>query len=292
MKPDSLSHSSETTSSKRPALRRQPPNFRMVLVLLLAAVMAMIFVVPVVALLWRALGLVGQGEVLDWWAIVTALIISLGTTLVSMGIIAILGTSLAWVLARYDFPLKRVLTVIVEMPIVMPPVVAGLALLTAFGRRGIIGAGLSEYGVAVTFTPAAVILAQVFVAAPFYIRAAQARFGVTPRELEEAAGIDGADGWRIFSHIILPLSSTALASGLVLSWARALGEFGATILFAGNLRGRTQTMPLMVYSSFEQNLSASFMVAVILLALAALALGTTRWLAQLDKKGSDPLSER
>ena len=275
MKRELLVHPVDGARAERVTAKGKPfgaPSGRMVVVVLLASVMAMIFVIPVVALLWRALGLLGQGESLDWSAIAAGLTISLATTGVSMVVIALLGTSLAWVLARYDFPLKRVLSVVVEMPIVMPPVVAGLALLAAFGRRGIVGAGLSEIGITLTFTPMAVILAQVFVAAPFYIRAAQARFGVTPRELEEAAGIDGADGWRVFVHVILPLSSTALASGLVLSWARALGEFGATILFAGNLRGRTQTMPLMVYSAFEQNLSASFMVAIILLAMAAVAL--------------------
>ncbi|MCB8945444.1 MAG: molybdate ABC transporter permease subunit [Ardenticatenaceae bacterium] len=223
---------------------------------------------------------------------VSAIGISLGTTAVTLLIIILFGTPLAYVLARYHFPLKRFLVIFVELPIVMPPVVAGLALLTAFGRRGLLGAPLAQLNITITFTWVAVVIAQVFVAAPFYIRSAQTRFAALPRELEQAASIDGADGWRVFWHVTLPLSRRALLAGLLLSWARALGEFGATILFAGNLQGRTQTMPLLVYAALERDLNASFLSALILLVMAGLALAITRWLTHLDDHQGDPLADR
>jgi molybdate transport system permease protein len=193
-----------------------------------------------------------------------------------------LGTPLAYILARRTFPLKAFLSLFIEMPIVMPPVVAGLALLAAFGRRGLLGSALAVFGLQLPFTPLAVIIAQTFVAAPFYIRSAQARFASVSPELEEAARIDGAGGWMTFWMVTLPLSLNALLTGLALSWARALGEFGATILFAGNLQGSTQTMPLLVYSALERDLGATFGTALILLGIAALFLGVMRWLAKMD----------
>lgn len=293
-----MTSADSVTQDSKPATKRKRPRRphstasqrQQRLTLALAAVMILLLLLPVVALLWRTLALVDAATLLHVRAVGQALWLSLLTTAVSVIIIAVLGTPLAWMLARYDFPLKRPLAVLVEIPIVMPPVVAGLALLSAFGRRGLVGLPLDAAGITITFTPAAVVLAQVFVAAPFFIRAAQTRFGGLPRELEEAAGIDGADHWRTFWHVILPLSLPALATGLILSWARALGEFGATILFAGNLPGRTQTMPLLVYSALESDLNATFVTAVILLLLAALSLGVTRWLVQLDKADSDPLA--
>jgi molybdate transport system permease protein len=208
-----------------------------------------------------------------------------------MLIVVTLGTPLAYGLARRRFPLKRLLSIFVEIPIVMPPVIAGLALLSAFGRRGLLGAPLAALGISLPFTPMAVVLAQVFVSAPFYIRAAQARFSALPRELEESARIDGAGSWAVHRHITLPLSWPALFSGLVLSWARALGEFGATILFAGNLAGRTQTMPLLVYGALERDLGATFSSALILLGMATGALGLLRWASHLDQDERSPLAD-
>jgi len=259
------------------------------LVWALALLMAAILVLPVVGLVWRTAVALGADFSLDGTPVWQAIGLSLRTTAVSMILVVLLGTPLAFLLARVAFPLKRLLTVFVELPIVLPPVVAGLALLSAFGRRGLLGAPLALLGVSIPFTWVAVVLAQVFVAAPFYIRAAQVRFAALPHELEEAASMDGADGWRMFWHVIRPLSSRALAAGLVLSWARALGEFGATILFAGNLAGRTQTMPLLIYGALERDLNATYVSAMILLALAMLAFGVTRWLARLDEKDGDPL---
>jgi molybdate transport system permease protein len=173
----------------------------------------------------------------------------------------------------------------------MPPVVAGLALLMAFGRRGLLGPPLALLGIELPFSSAAVVIAQVFVASPFYIRAAQARFASIPREIEEAASIDGAGSWRILTDVSVPLSWPSLSIGIVLSWARALGEFGATILFAGNLPGRTQTMPLLVYGALERDIQAAIWVAIVLIGLAVAALISTRLLARaLNSSGEDTLS--
>jgi molybdate transport system permease protein len=209
-----------------------------------------------------------------------------------MLLLRVLGTPLAYLLARVSFPLKRVLTIFVEIPIVLPPVVAGLALLSAFGRRGLLGVPLAAANLSITFTWLAVVLAQTFVAAPFYIRAAQSRFAALPRDLVEAACIDGVDGWRMLWYVIRPLSARALAAGLVLSWARALGEFGATILFAGSMQGRTRTMPLLIYGALERDLNATYVSAMILLGIAGLALLLTRRITLLDEKDSDPLAHR
>ncbi len=248
----------------------------------LAIVMAVFFIVPFVALIWRAGTLEGQVTPADL-SIGSAVMLSLGTTAVTVVLIVILGTPLAYFLARYQFPLKRLLTVFIEMPIVMPPVVAGLALLAAFGRRGLIGGPLASLNITITFTVTAVVLAQLFVSSPFFIRAAQSRFESLPREYEDAAAVDGANRWVIFWRVILPQSKRALLTGLILSWARALGEFGATILFAGNLQGRTQTMPLLVYGALEQDLRVTFITALILLGMAVFAFTLTRWLAGVDR---------
>lgn len=162
----------------------------------------------------------------------------------------------------------------------LPPAVAGLALLTTFGRRGFLGPILGSLGISLPFTTAAVVFAQTFVSAPFYIRAAQVGFQAVPREIEDAARVDGASGLILFRYVTLPLSRRSLAAGLVLSWARALGEFGATILFAGSLQGRTQTMPLLIYNVLERDINASIWTGVILVGLALVALVISQWLAR------------
>lgn len=241
----------------------------------LAGGMAFFLIVPIIALIWRALLLEG-GLAGETTSILSAVLLSLGTTAITVLLIILFGTPLAYFLARYNFPFKQLLTTLIEIPIVMPPVVAGLALLSAFGRRGLIGRFLDPINI--TFTVTAVILAQLFVSAPFYIRAAQSRFESLPQEYEDAAAVDGANGWIIFWHVMLPQCTQALLAGLILSWARALGEFGATILFAGNFQGRTQTMPLLVYGALERDLGITFTTALILLGLAVLAFTLTRWL--------------
>jgi molybdate transport system permease protein len=247
----------------------------------LAGIMALFLILPLIALIWRAVTLEGSISATNL-SVFSAVTLSLGTTAVTMILILVLGTPLAYFMARYQFPLKRLLTIFIELPIVMPPVVAGLALLAAFGRRGLIGQPLATVQITITFTLTAVILAQLFTSAPFYIRAAQSRFESLPRAYEDAAAVDGANHWVTFWHVILPQSSQALLAGLILSWARALGEFGATILFAGNLQGRTQTMPLLVYGALEQDLRVTYITALILLGLAVVAFTLTRWLAGVE----------
>lgn len=257
------------------------------------AIMLSLLLIPLIALLVRALADPRQPLALLEPAVLSAVRLSLLTTGISMICVILLGTPLAYAFARYTFPFKRVLNVLVELPIVLPPVVAGLALLMAFGRRGLLGPALTSVGITLPFTPAAIVLAQVFVSSPFYIRAMQSRFESIPREIEEAASMDGANSWRIFGLITLPLSTRALLTGLVLSWARALGEFGATILFAGNLQGRTQTMPLLVYGALERDFNAALWTGLLLVALAAGTLGLVSWLGRrlANQEESDPLAE-
>lgn len=190
--------------------------------------------------------------------------LSLMTSLITVCVTIIFGTPVAYLLARHHFPFRRVVDTLLDLPTVLPPAVAGVALLMAFGRRGIVGGWLDEWGIHIAFTQAAVVLAQTFVAAPLYVKAAILGFGSIEPELEQAAALDGASSWHIFRYVTIPLSWTALLSGMVMTWARALGEFGATIIFAGNYPGRTQTMPLAIYIGFELDLSIALTLAVIL----------------------------
>jgi molybdate transport system permease protein len=203
--------------------------------------------------------------------------LSLQTTLVSTLIIIILGTPLAYALAKDILPYRRLVDTLIDLPILLPPAVAGIALLLTFGRSGLLGGALGLLGIQVPFTPLAVILAQTFIAAPFFIKAATLGFSSIDRELEQAAGLDGANRWQAFRFVILPLSWTAFLSGTVTAWARALGEFGATIIFAGNFPGRTQTMPLAIYLGFEVNLNLALSLSVILVGLASFSLIVVRW---------------
>jgi molybdate transport system permease protein len=151
---------------------------------------------------------------------------------------------------------------------VLPPAVAGVALLMAFGRRGVLGSYLSDMGFDLAFTQTAVVLAQLFVAAPFYVKSAMAGFAKVDRDAEDAAALDGAGALTVFRRITIPLAWPALFGGAVMTWARALGEFGATIIFAGNFPGRTQTMPLAIYLGFELQLNVALTLAVILLVIS------------------------
>ena len=234
-----------------------------------AAILLVLFLaLPVAALLARALLSGSVLRTLGERAIVDALLLSLATSGATLVIAVLLGTPLAFALARRRFRGSRLVETLVDLPIVLPPSVAGLALLLAFGRRGVAGEPLAALGVELPFTTLAVIVAQVFVATPLYVRSARAGFATVDRDLEDAARVDGAGEWQAFRHISAPLAAPALAAGLVLTWARALGEFGATILFAGNLEGRTQTLPLLVYSEFQDSLDASVAAATVLVVAA------------------------
>ncbi len=194
--------------------------------------------------------------------------VSLKTTLISLGVILLSGTPLAYWMGRYDFRFKRLLDTLIDLPTILPPSVAGVALLMTFGRRGLLGGWLEAIGVQISFTQAAVVLAQVFIAAPFYVRAAALGFANVDQEIEQAAQLDGANRWQVFRYVILPLSRYALISGSMMSWARALGEFGATMIFAGNYIGRTQTMPTAIYLGFEVDLTIALTLSVILVTIS------------------------
>ncbi|HKZ90692.1 MAG TPA: ABC transporter permease subunit [Candidatus Limnocylindrales bacterium] len=233
----------------------------------LAAIALLFLGLPVAALLARALF---SGALRDApaGALVDALILSLATSLVSVVVIVLLGSPLAWVLARRTFRGKAIAETLVDLPIVLPPTVAGLALLLAFGRRGVTAPALELAGLSIPFTTLAVVVAQVFVSAPFYIRAARAGLQSVDRELEEAAAVDGAAGDQVLRRITIPLA------------APALGEFGATIMFAGSIAGRTRTLPLLVYAEFQDTLDAAVVAASVLVMAAIgvlVAVRLTHW---------------
>jgi molybdate transport system permease protein len=238
--------------------------------LALAGLFALFLGLPVATLVARSvldgsiLAVAGSSAVLD------ALALSLGTTAVSLVLTVAIGLPLAVVLARRTFRGKWLIEAIVDLPIVLPPAVAGLALLLVFGRRGVLAGPLQTVGLDIAFTTIAVILAQTFVSAPFFVRAARTGIAGVDRETEDAARVDGASEWALFQRVTIPLAAGALAGGLVMSWARSLGEFGATIMFAGSVEGRTRTLPLVVYTRFQEgDLDASIAAAAILV-LAAL----------------------
>ena len=195
-----------------------------------------------------------------------ALRLSAITTLAALAITLLLGTPLAYVLARAEFPGRTIVDAIVDLPIVVPPAVAGLALLLVFGRYGTLGPALRAMGISLSFTTAAVVMAQVFVASPFYIRAARAGFASIDRTFEAASATLGMGPLRTFVYVTVPLAAPSLFGGLVLCWARALGEFGATIMFAGNLQGVSQTLPLAVYLNLEGgNVTIATALSVVLI---------------------------
>jgi len=204
--------------------------------------------------------------------VIQAISVSFKTTLVSVGLIFLLGTPVAYLMGRHQFRYKKALDALIDMPLVLPPSVAGLALLITLGRRGFIGGWLEDLGIKIAFTTFAVVIAQIFIAAPFYVRSASLGFASVDVEIEQAARIDGANRWQIFKFLIVPLSRIAIISGIMMSWARALGEFGATIMFAGNLPGRTQTMPTAIYLGFETDFESALTLSVILVVISFISL--------------------
>lgn len=210
-----------------------------------------------------------------------ALWLSLWSSAVALLAIVVFGTPLAWMLARSRSRGMRLFDALVDLPIILPPAVAGIALLTAFGRRGVFGEWLDRAGITIGFSTTAVIIAQVFVSAPFFIRTARAGFLRVERSLEEAAADLGASPRRVFFQVTLPLARSSLIAGAVLAWARALGEFGATIMFAGNREGVTQTMPLAIYERFGAGeLNAALVLSSVLMGISILFLVTVRFLGE------------
>ncbi|MFZ2471054.1 MAG: ABC transporter permease [Methanothrix sp.] len=200
--------------------------------------------------------------------VMDALRLSLTTSTITTITIVIMGTPIAYVSARFNYFGKELADSLIDLPVIMPPAVAGIALLVAFGRMGIVGHYLNAFGISIAFTTLAVIIAQVFVSSPFYIRQARTSFEDVDLALENAARTLGASRVYTFFHVILPIAMNGLISGAIMAFARSLGEFGATIMFAGNFQGRTQTMPLAIYTAMQGDLDVSLCLAIILVAIS------------------------
>jgi molybdate transport system permease protein len=215
-----------------------------------------------------------------------ALLVSLKTNLIAEAAILLVGTPAAYLLATRRFPGRAAVVTLVELPLVLPPAVAGIALLAAFGRLGLLGGTLDALGLDVAFTQLAVVLAITFVASPFYLRQAIASFGAVDRTLLDAARTLGASPARVFARVALPLAASGLAAGAALAFARALGEFGATIMFAGSLQGRTQTLPLAIYARFDTDFHLALSLGALLVVVSAALLLTMKLLPSWTRFGS------
>jgi molybdate transport system permease protein len=243
-----------------------------VAVVVLATIGAAFFIVPLIGLVVRspwgdAAKALTAPETLE--ALKLSMVASLSATALGL----LFGVPLAWLYARVEFPGRNLLRALTTLPMVLPPVVGGIALLLAFGRRGLLGSWLdSSFGITLPFTTAGVVMAETFVAMPFLILTVEAGLRSMDRRYEEAARTLGANGWSAFTRVTLPLIGPSLFAGAVLCWARALGEFGATITFAGNFPGVTQTMPLAVYLLLETNQEASYVLSLLLLLISLVVL--------------------
>jgi molybdate transport system permease protein len=265
------------------APRRRAAAGRVPVALVLPAGLGLLFLVlPLAGLLLRA-PWATLPERLTAPGVLTALRLSLQTATSATLLCLFLGVPLAWLLARVRFPGRRLVRALVTVPLVLPPVVGGVALLLVFGRRGLLGAGLDEvFGVTLPFSTTGVVLAESFVAMPFLVIAVEGALRAADTRYEEAAATLGAGRWTTFTHVTVPLVAPGIAAGAVLCWARALGEFGATITFAGNYPGRTQTMPLAVYIRLEAgDLPGAIVLSLILLTVSVAILAGLRdkWIA-------------
>jgi len=255
-----------TTRAGRPGRRRTTESPRLLIVLGVCG--ALVFVVPLTALAvrapWRSIGqLVTSGPIRS------ALWLSMVTSVVAAMVSIVLGVPLAWVLARSRLPGRRLLRAICTLSMVLPPVVGGVALFLAFGRRGLLGGPLDRwFGVTLPFTTPAVVLAQVFVAMPFLVLTVDAALEQVDGRFEDAARTLGGSEWYVFRRVTLPAIRPAIVTGVVLTWARALGEFGATITFAGSLPGVTRTMPLETYLALENDLDRAVLLSLVLVVIS------------------------
>ena len=253
-------------------VRERPP----VLLMVLAGLGGAFFVLPLIGLLGRTpwsdfADLVTSDVVID------ALWLSLLTSVAATVVAVLLGVPLAWVLARREFPGRRVLRAVVTLPMVLPPVVGGAALLFALGRRGVVGEPLNDAtGFLLPFSTWGVIVANVFVAMPFLVITVEGALDGMDRRFEDAASTLGASQLTIFRRLTLPMIAPALRAGAVLAWARALGEFGATVTFAGNLQGRTQTLPLAVFVTLESDRDAAIAISLVLVLVSLVVLVALR----------------
>ncbi len=242
------------------------------LLVVLGGIGLAVFLVPFLGLLWRVpwsdLGDLFVGDVAS-----EALRLSLVTSLAATGVAALIGIPLAWLLARIDFPGRRFARGLVTLPLVLPPVVGGAALLFALGRRGLIGAPLAEAtGIVLPFSTWGVVIANTFVAMPFLVITVEGALRNLDQRFEGAASTLGAGRWTVLRRVTLPMITPSLIAGLVLTWARALGEFGATITFAGNLQGRTQTLPLAVFVALESDRDTAVALSLLMVVVSLIVL--------------------
>jgi molybdate transport system permease protein len=256
---------------------RRQARSRIPLALLLPAVIGLAFLVlPLAGLLVRAPWATLPQRLAEP-GVLTALGLSLQTATIATVLCMLFGVPVAWLLARTEFPGRRIVRALVTVPLVLPPVVGGVALLLVFGRRGLIGSWLdATFGITLPFTTAGVVLAEAFVAMPFLVIAVEGALRGADSRYEEAAATLGATRWTTFTRVTLPLVAPGIAAGAVLCWARALGEFGATITFAGNFPGRTQTMPLAVYLALETDLQSAIVLSLVLLTVSVAILAALR----------------
>lgn len=244
-----------------------------------AALGAALLVLPLLGLLWRA-PWSGLGRILTTPEVYDALVLSLVCATAATAVSLVVGVPLAWVLARADVPGVPLLRALVTLPLVLPPVVGGVALLLLLGRNGLLGQWLDRwFGVTLPFSTPAVVLAEAFVAMPFLVVAMEGAFRSADQRYDEAAATLGADRLTVLRRVTLPMVRPALVAGSVLCWARALGEFGATVTFAGNLQGVTRTMPLAVYLAMETDPEAALALSLVLLvvSVAVLVVLRGRW---------------
>ncbi|MEU9131090.1 ABC transporter permease [Kitasatospora sp. NPDC048540] len=265
-----------------PAATRRRRSRRIPYPLLLPALLGLVFLVlPLVGLLVRAPWSSLPEQLTSpevWQALRLSLICATSATVVSL----VLGVPLAWLLARTEIPGRRVIRALVTLPLVLPPVVGGVALLLVLGRNGIVGRWLdSAFGITLPFTTAGVVVAEAFVAMPFLVISVEGALRAADPRYEEAAATLGASRLTAFRRVTLPLIAPGIGAGAVLAWSRALGEFGATITFAGNFPGRTQTMPLAVYLAMERDPEAAIALSLVLLAVSVAVLAglRERWLS-------------
>lgn len=249
-----------------------------ILVGIMIAGTILFFVLPLLSLMLR----ITPGEFME--AILepdvqSAITLSLITAATATIITVLFGTPIAYLNARVDYPGRTFVETLLDLPIVLPPSVAGIALLVLLGRRGLIGSYLDDIGISVIFTTLAVVIAQVFVAGPLYIRQAKSAFAMVDQVYESAARTLGASPLVTFLSVTIPLAWPGLVSGVILSFARSIGEFGATIMVAGNLPGKTQTMPLAIYGLLQSDLTASIALSLVLIAISCIILILIRFLS-------------
>lgn len=257
-------------------LKRQGTTF---LIFILLALFLLFIILPVASLFLK---ITPEGfiESLQQPVVLDALVLSLSTASISTAIVILLGTPLSYINARQNYRGKEIVDTLTDLPIVLPPAVAGLALLMAFGRKGILGSYLDAFGIQIAFTTIAVIFAQVFVASPFYIRQARASFEAVDVIYENAAKTLGASRFEVLTKVTIPIAWAGLVSGSILSFARALGEFGATIMFAGNFQGRTQTMPLAIYTTMQSSMNDAISLSIILVAISFAVILTVKFVTK------------